>query len=56
VPIFRTIGKPLLGEKKPFRKKKKRERENAIMRSHYVLPATPKGSARTSIRPKYSFL
>ena len=33
------------------RKKKERERKNAVKRGHYGLPATPKGSAHTALRP-----
>ena len=44
---FRTLGQPLLGEKKPDR----RERKNAVYNGHYILPAMPKGSSHTSLGP-----
>ena len=40
---FRTLGQPFLGEEFGPEKKKK----NAVNSGHYVLPAMPKGSART---------
>ena len=34
-----------------MRKKERGKEKNAINRGHYVLPATPKGNARTSLGP-----
>ena len=42
----RTLGKPLVGISNPSRRRKK-EKEKKVNRGHYVLPATPKGSALT---------
>ena len=46
----RTIGQLLLGQSKDLREK---EEEEKIMpkRGHFVLPAMPKGSARTLLGP-----
>ena len=58
---FRSLRQLLLGEKKPVRKrearskkKRDRERKNAVNRghAHYVQPTTPKGNACASLGPK----
>ena len=41
-------------ERERERERERRER-NAVNSGHYVLPATPKGSAHTSLGPKCNF-
>ena len=49
---FRTIHRTTPSGRKDEKKEEKREREKNIGNSgHYVVPAMPKGSAHTSLRP-----
>ena len=48
---YRTLGQLLLGEKQHMKKTEERREKNAVNRGHFVLPKTPKSSARKSVGP-----
>jgi hypothetical protein len=45
-----TLG-PTPSGRKVTRSEEERKNNNAVSSGHYILPATPKGSARTSLGP-----
>ena len=51
----KTLGEPPLEEKKPARRREveeeKKRKEKNVDSGQYALPAKPKGSAQTSLKP-----